>query len=316
MDKDIRRGFTLIELLVVIAIIAILAAMLMPALEGARERAGEVSCMANMKNIALAVAMYETDNSDIAPNHRILTKYTDVACAGYTDPGPLPGRTSQMGHWQNQIYQYVPSRPVYLCQTRQGTVDALTLMKTGNSITFAQWMADHTNIYNGYPGVDSDFVGLGRSAEYWCPPSYYKVTQIDAPGGAYAYGHLGCNPYWTVESEALYPPYWAGIHSVSRGIVVRCMDRTVIDPLGWPRQMGREVLICHDGHAASLSWYDVRGYQADHCTGAGATCPPKVYWPGAGCAGPGYGCADGGTWRVTKYCITTWFSRQKTCGEQ
>src|ERR1035441_1833898 len=62
-----RRAFTLIELLVVIAIIAILAAMLMPVLSRAKQRAQGASCLNNGKQFMLAMHLYAGENNDFYP---------------------------------------------------------------------------------------------------------------------------------------------------------------------------------------------------------------------------------------------------------
>ena len=65
-----NRNFTLIELLITIAIIAILAGMLLPALNAAREKAAKASCAGNIRQLGYAVVSYAGDNSDYYPRAR------------------------------------------------------------------------------------------------------------------------------------------------------------------------------------------------------------------------------------------------------
>jgi prepilin-type N-terminal cleavage/methylation domain-containing protein/prepilin-type processing-associated H-X9-DG protein len=119
VKRNAKRGFTLIELLVVIAIIAILAAMLLPALAKAKEKANRIACISNLRQWGLALNMYLDDNNQIFPDLSIANN-TPGAPGGYdqdnihwTDLTIFASGGYGMSAWFNALPPYVSQNALW-----------------------------------------------------------------------------------------------------------------------------------------------------------------------------------------------------------
>ena len=182
----VRRGFTLIELLVVIAIIAILAAMLLPALTKAKARAQGTGCMNNTKQLQLAWRMYAEDNRDELPfAYALGANAPYVWVQGILDPVNL----TSSDNWnydttlrKGVIWPYCgkavgifhcPSDPSY-GQNSQG------IRVPRRSVSMSNWIGGNgdspENKYKGGWGVSAPNSSVAR-----------KMSNIITPGPAMTY---------------------------------------------------------------------------------------------------------------------------------
>jgi prepilin-type N-terminal cleavage/methylation domain-containing protein/prepilin-type processing-associated H-X9-DG protein len=120
------RAFTLIELLVVIAIIAILAAMLLPALSAAKRRAQGIACVNNLKELTLAAMVYSGDYQDAIIPNALGTSNSWVA----GNVQQLPGATNVADIENSLLWPYNKSLGIYVCPADNIGIHGLTRVRS------------------------------------------------------------------------------------------------------------------------------------------------------------------------------------------
>jgi prepilin-type N-terminal cleavage/methylation domain-containing protein/prepilin-type processing-associated H-X9-DG protein len=165
--KGRSKGFTLIELLVVLAVIAILAAILLPALAGAKAKAHHVVCLNNLKQLTLGWLLYIDENDDFLPKNDGAGNGGSfggswVVGNAKTDPSSA---NIEMG----VIFRYAKNAEIYRCPADKSTVTGSPTLRRFRSYSLSGYLGSPGQLKRypeiRVPGTDSVFVFIDEEHE-------------------------------------------------------------------------------------------------------------------------------------------------------
>jgi prepilin-type N-terminal cleavage/methylation domain-containing protein/prepilin-type processing-associated H-X9-DG protein len=221
-----RQGFTLIELLVVIAIIALLAALLLPALARAKVAAKKVQCINNQRQLAEAWMMYAGDNSDLVPaNGEIYPPSTTVKLwvqGAFYYPESNTNSNYILDPKYALFANYIKTTKIYLCPT-----DRSTVILSGRP--YPKLRSYSLNVYLGWVGEWDNRLGPMDSRGLPLYKIFKKHSELVAamPGGVFLFQDVNpnsiCWPFFGVQMSLDYFFNWPN-SSHNRGGVVSFAD--------------------------------------------------------------------------------------------